>query len=311
MGNAAFSKSPAAVTRIDPISSTPGQVREIPAYFRKPMTSETARLDAALAVLRPLGPAPDLGIVLGSGLGSLVDRVEGATRVPYGDLPHMPLPSVVGHGGELVVGTLAGRRVALLSGRAHLYEGHEPARTVFGARLLARWGVPKVLLTNAAGGLAEGLRPGSLLLIADHLNLTGQNPLRGPNEEELGPRFPDMTDAYCPRLRALAKSVAAEVGIELPEGVYAGLLGPTYETPAEIRMLRTLGASAVGMSTVLETIALRHMGVRVLGLSCVTNLAAGLGTEKLSHEEVAREARRARSSFETLILGVCARLSEA
>jgi purine-nucleoside phosphorylase len=181
---------------------------------------------------------------------------------------------------------------------------------VFGVRTLARWGVPKVLLTNAAGGIARDLRPGSLLLIEDHLNLTGQSPLRGPNDDSLGPRFPDMTDAYCPRLRGLAKAVAADLAIPLTEGVYAGLLGPTYETPAEIRMLRALGASAVGMSTVLETIALRHMGVRVLGLSCITNLAAGLGSEKLSHDEVAREAGRAKESFENLILGVCRRLDE-
>lgn len=275
------------------------------------MSSLRSALDAALARLAPLGAPPDLGIVLGSGLGSLVDRVSEPTRLPYSEIPGMPTPSVVGHGGELVVGRLEERRVALLSGRAHLYEGHPPERAVFGVRVLARWGVPVVLLTNAAGGIADGLRPGSLLLLEDHLNLTGQNPLVGPNDDALGPRFPDLSDAYDAELRALATRVAAELSLPLPSGIYAGLLGPTYETPAEIRMLRALGASAVGMSTVLETIALRHLGARVLGLSCITNLAAGLGTEKLSHDEVAREAGKARVSFENLVLGICRRLDEA
>jgi purine-nucleoside phosphorylase len=213
----------------------------------------------------------------------------------------MPTPTVIGHGGELVVGNLNGVPVALLSGRAHLYEGHAPERSVFGVRLLASLGIEQFLLTNAAGGIAEELTVGSLMLITDHLNLTGHNPLLGRNDDSFGPRFPDMSEAYDAGLRQLLLRTAADLGQPLHSGVYAGLLGPNYETPAEIRMLRALGASAVGMSTVLETIALRHLGAKVAGISCVTNRAAGLSTTQLSHAEVAEVAKQVEAGFGRLV----------
>jgi purine-nucleoside phosphorylase len=261
-----------------------------------------SQLDEAVeAVQRKTTIAPLVGVVLGSGLGAWAESLSESIAIPYAEIPSMPVSTVVGHPGKLWLGLSNGVPVACLQGRVHLYEGHSPERVVFGARLLARLGCRAVLLTNAAGGTRPSFQPGDLMLITDHLNLTGQNPLVGPNEAALGPRFPDMTTAYDRRLCAIARESASESGVELREGVYAGLLGPTYETPAEIQMLRTLGADAVGMSTVHEVIALRHMGVRCAGISCVTNLAAGMSGAPLDHREVEEVARRTRDAFAALV----------
>lgn len=246
---------------------------------------------------------PRVGVVLGSGLGDFAERVVNATRVPYREIPGMPTPHVAGHAGELVFGTVADVPVACLSGRAHLYEGHAPEDAVFGVRLLAELGCGAVLVTNAAGGINAALAPGSLMLITDHINLTGRNPLVGLNDERLGPRFPDLSVAYDASLRKAAHEVAQAQGVELAEGVYAGVLGPSYETPAEVRMLATLGADAVGMSTVLEVIALRHRGVRVGGLSCITNWAAGISATPLDHSEVQLTAARVAERLTRLMEG--------
>jgi purine-nucleoside phosphorylase len=216
----------------------------------------------------------------------------------------MPRPSVHGHDGQLVCGRIGTTDVACLSGRAHLYEGHSPERVVFGVRLLAALGVNTVLLTNAAGGITPACGAGTLMLITDHINLTGRSPLLGPNDERWGPRFPDMSAAYSPRLREITKRVARSEGVALEEGVYAGVLGPSYETPAEVTMLERMGASAVGMSTVVETIALRHQDVEVVGISCITNPAAGKGDGKLSHEEVAEVAAQTSDEFVRLVSAI-------
>jgi purine-nucleoside phosphorylase len=257
--------------------------------------------DAARAVRARTDQTPVVGVVLGSGLGAWAETLDEATAIPYGEIPGMPVSTVQGHSGKLWIGRKNGVTVACLQGRAHLYEGHEPERVVFGARLLARLGCRAVLLTNAAGGLSPWFAAGDLMLIRDHLNLMGKNPLIGPNEEALGTRFPDMTRAYDPELSTATREAALALGIRLHEGVYAGLLGPTYETPAEIRMLRLLGADAVGMSTVPEVIALRHLRVRVTGISCITNLAAGISPHELSHTEVEECARAVRPRFVSLV----------
>jgi purine-nucleoside phosphorylase len=244
-----------------------------------------------------------VGVVLGSGLGAWADGLASAVRIPYAEVPHLASASVQGHAGNLVLGRSGEVAVACLQGRVHLYEGHDIDRVVFGVRLLARLGCRAVVLTNAAGGLDPAASPGDLMLITDHLNLTCRSPLVGPNEAALGPRFPDMTEAYDRELSALARDAAREAGLTLREGVYAGLLGPAYETPAEIRMLRALGADAVGMSTVLEVIALRHMGVRAAAVSCITNLAAGISKAKLDHAEVEATANQARGRFTALLSG--------
>lgn len=258
--------------------------------------------EAATAVRGRVELAPVVGVVLGSGLGAWADGLGSPATVPYADIPHMPRSSVIGHAGNLCVGHAAGGvAVACLQGRAHLYEGHDPERVVFGVRLLARLGCRTVVLTNAAGGLDPAWSPGDLMLVTDHLNLTGRSPLVGPNESALGPRFPDLTEAYDRELSELGRRAARASGVLLREGVYAGLLGPTYETPAEVRMLRALGAAAVGMSTVLEVIALRHMGVRAVAVSCITNLAAGLSPTLLSHGEVEAMAANASGRFSALL----------
>jgi len=241
--------------------------------------------------------APQVGLVLGSGLGAFAESIENVVAVPYAEIPHMPAPAVSGHAGKLCLGQVAGVNVACLQGRVHLYEGHQPERTVFGVRLLARLGCFGALITNAAGGIHPSFKPGTLMLISDHLNLTGMNPLVGPNEATLGPRFPDMSHAYDPRFAKLAHDAADSMDLQLEDGVYAALLGPSYETPAEIRMMRTLGADAVGMSTVPEVIALRHMGVRVSAVSCITNMAAGISKAPLDHKEVQQTAAQVRGSF--------------
>jgi purine-nucleoside phosphorylase len=267
--------------------------------------------EAAGAVRRRVELRPVVGVVLGSGLGAWADGLGSSVRVPYADIPHMARSSVIGHAGNLCVGQAGSVTVACLQGRVHLYEGHDPERVVFGVRLLARLGCRAVVLTNAAGGLDPAWSPGDLMLVTDHLNLTGRSPLVGPNESALGPRFPDLTEAYDREISELGRDAARESGVVLREGVYAGLLGPTYETPAEIRMLRTLGADAVGMSTVLEVIALRHMGVRAAAVSCITNLAAGLSQTLLSHDEVEATAARSRGSFTALLSGWVRRIGAA
>jgi len=263
---------------------------------------------AAAAVRSRCGSLPQTAIVLGSGLGDFADALTDAVSIPYEDLPHWPASKVVGHAGRLVVGAVAGKRVAALAGRAHVYEGHGLEKVVFAARVMGRLGVRQIILTNAAGGINTGFSQGALMIIDDHINLMGANPLVGPNDERLGPRFPDMTEVYSTRLRSLADTAAKVRGIEVTHGVYAALHGPSYETPAEIRYLRTIGADAVGMSTVPEAIAARHMGIDVLGISCITNMAAGILPRPLRHDEVLETARRVRGAFVSLIEGIIERL---
>lgn len=261
----------------------------------------TAAADVVRARLGDRRPA--LAIVLGSGLGHLAERVAGAVRIPYAEIPGFHVPTVQGHKGELVAGTLAGQAVIAQSGRFHAYEGHSAEVTVLPVRVFAALGVRTLLLTNAAGGIRRTFRPGTLMLISDHLNLTGRNPLVGPvrpGEE----RFPDMTDPYDRGLREIARRVAVERGVRLEEGVYAGLLGPTYETPAEVRMLEKLGADAVGMSTVLEVIAARAQGMRCLAISTVTNPAAGISPTPLSHKEVMEAAEAVKGELGNLVEGI-------
>ncbi|HEY3498790.1 MAG TPA: purine-nucleoside phosphorylase [Polyangiaceae bacterium] len=263
--------------------------------------SQVPSLAQAAETVRARAPEPPvLGLVLGSGLGGFADTLENAVRIPYGEIPGFPAPHVSGHRGELVLGRVRGAPVACLSGRVHLYEGHSPARVVFGVRVLAELGCGVVLLTNAAGGIRRGLYPGALLLLRDHVNLTGHNPLIGANEPPY-PRFPDMTRPYDESLSEHALQAAKDESIELEAGIYAGVLGPSYETPAEVRMLGVLGADAVGMSTVLEVIALRHRGVRVGALSVITNLAAGLSERLLDHSEVQSAADAARDRLTRLM----------
>lgn len=251
---------------------------------------------------------PSVGIVLGSGLGAFAGRLRDAVRIPYREIPGFPLPSAEGHAGELVAGTIGGTTVACMAGRVHQYEGYSAQDVVFGVRLLGLLGVKALVLTNAAGGIHPSYAPGQLVLITDHINLQGTNPLIGPNPDALGPRFPDMTEAYSPRLRAIAHEVAASTDVSLAEGVYMALLGPSFETPAEIRAFRTLGADLVGMSTVPEVIAANHMGIECVGISCVTNVAAGLSDQKLSHEEVLETGRQVQQKFERLLEALLPRL---
>jgi purine-nucleoside phosphorylase len=254
---------------------------------------------------------PAAGVVLGSGLAGLADRLERAAVIPYAEIPGFPISRVPGHPGRLVVGELPvdGRAVvvAAMQGRAHGYEGWSADDVAFGARVLCSLGVKLLLVTNAAGGVNPQLSPGDLVRITDHLNLSGLNPLVGENDDRLGPRFPDLTDAYDPRLGALLDESAAALGLPLRAGVYACMLGPSYESPAEIRMLRALGADLVGMSTVPEVIAARHMGVPVAAISVVTNLAAGLASKALSHEEVAETAARVQDRLAALVTGFLSR----
>jgi purine-nucleoside phosphorylase len=259
--------------------------------------------DTTYAITSRIAVKPRVGIVLGSGLGAFGDSLEQLQKIPYAALPHLPAATVVGHAGNFCFGTVGGVPVACMQGRMHLYEGHPVATVVHGVRTMARLGVKSVLLTNAAGGLEASWSAGDLMLVTDHLNLTGTSPLVGPNDDSMGPRFPDMTRAYDLDLQRALREVAAKENISLREGVYAALLGPTYETPAEVRMLRGLGAQAVGMSTALEVIALRHMGVRVGALSCITNLAAGISGEALDHSEVEATAKRKRDDLLKLLRG--------
>ncbi len=255
--------------------------------------------------------APVAGVILGSGLGDFAERLSAASVVAYEEIPYFPVSRVPGHPGRLVIGELPGEAgpvaVAAMQGRVHGYEGWTPEEVAFGARVLCGLGVKALLVTNAAGGVNPSLAPGDLVRITDHLNLSGQNPLEGENDERLGPRFPDLSDAYDPELGAALDETAASLGIPLRSGVYACMPGPSYETPAEIRMLRALGADLVGMSTVPEVIAARHMGVRVAGISVVTNHAAGLARRPLSHDEVAETAARVKDRLAPLVAAFLAR----
>jgi len=254
---------------------------------------------------------PSIGVVLGSGLGAFADELSERTDIPYADIPGWPGSTAVGHAGKLVVGKLGELGVAVMAGRAHLYEGYSAAQVTFGVRVLGSMGVHSCVFTNAAGGINLELQRGGLVLISDHINLQGANPLVGPNDDSLGPRVPDMSEAYSRAYREIAKRVARELGVLLSEGVYAAMLGPSYETPAEIRFLRTIGADLVGMSTVLEAIAASHMGMKVLGISCVTNMAAGVIPEsKLIHEEVLEAGAMVRDTLVRFLKALLPRLVE-
>jgi purine-nucleoside phosphorylase len=259
-------------------------------------------LDAAVARIRQASDLePRVGVVLGSGLGGLADDVDHAVEIPYAEIPGWPVSTAVGHAGVLVLGALDGVPVALMRGRAHLYEGIGGERVVFGVRVLGRLGIRSLVVTNAAGAINTAFRPGQLVLVSDHLNLQGTSPLVGPNDDELGPRFPDLSDAYDPQFRAAARAAAAGLGIALAEGVYAAWLGPQFETPAEIRFLRVAGADLVGMSTVPEIIAARHLGIRCLAVSVLTNMAAGVVDQKIDHEAVLEVGAHAAGALTSLL----------
>jgi len=271
--------------------------------------TDYARVEEAAAAVRDrCGALPEIAVVLGSGLGDFADRLRDAVTFDYTGIPHWPRSNVIGHAGRLVIGGIAGRRIAALAGRAHIYEGHEAGAAAFATRVMGRLGVREIILTNAAGGINTTFAQGALMVIDDHINLLGTNPLMGPNDERFGPRFPDMTEVYSRRLRAIANEAARAAGVPLSRGVYVAVHGPSYETPAEIRFLRTIGADAVGMSTVPEAIAARHMGMEVLGVSCITNMAAGVMPQPLDHDEVLETARRVRGSFIALLEGIIERL---
>ncbi len=250
-----------------------------------------------------------VGVVLGSGLGAFADTLDDRKETPYSQIAGWPASTAVGHAGKLVTGRIGATDVIVLAGRAHLYEGYTAAQVTFGIRELARRGVRSVVLTNAAGGIDLEYRPGDLALITDHINLLGANPLTGPNDDKLGPRFPDMSEAYSREYRETAKLAAAGLGIPLREGVYAAVSGPSYETPAEIRYLRIIGADLVGMSTVPETIVANHMGMKVLGISCVTNMAAGILSQKLVHTEVIETGERVKDTLIALLRAVIPELA--
>lgn len=244
---------------------------------------------------------PRVGVVLGSGLGAFAGTLADRVEIPYSKIPGWPKATAVGHASELVLGKIGAVDVAVMSGRNHFYEGYTPQQVAFGTRVMGKLGIKSLLLTNAAGGVNLDYKPGQLVLISDHINLLGFNPLTGPNDDSLGPRFPDLSEAYSREYRAIAKTVGNALGIDLAEGVYAGLPGPCYETPAEIRYLRMIGADLVGMSTVPETIAANHMGIKVLGISCVTNMAAGVLPQKLVHEEVLETGAKVRDALVELL----------
>ncbi|MGB6745372.1 MAG: purine-nucleoside phosphorylase [Terracidiphilus sp.] len=272
--------------------------------------------EAAASLKARLGSlAPRVGIVLGSGLGAAAEAVTDAVIVPYGEIPHFPQSTVAGHSGRIVAGLLGGAPVAIMQGRVHSYEGYSPAQVTFPLRVLGMLGIRAVVLTNAAGGIKDGYRVGQLVALGDHINMMGWNPLIGPNEPRFavrpgaGQRFFDMTEAYSKALRGLAKDAAAEEGFPLEEGVYLATPGPSFETPAEIRAFRALGATLVGMSTVPETIVARHMGIEVLGISCVTNLAAGLSSAPLSHEEVFETGRQVEARLASLLARLAPRIA--
>ena len=272
------------------------------------MMTELERIDRAADYIREVLGNADIGLVLGSGLGDYAEAMTDARVVPYAEIPGFPVSTVAGHAGEMWCGTLHGKRVLMMRGRFHSYEGYPLNDLVLPVRAMARLGVGTLILTNAAGAVNTSFAPGDLMVINDFINFSGKNPLTGPNIDELGTRFPDMSRAYDRRLMALAEETAREKGIILRTGVYAWFNGPTYETPAEIRMARVLGADAVGMSTVPETIAAVHAGMKVLGISCLTNMAAGILDQPLSHQEVMETSERVRGDFRTLLDGIICKL---
>jgi len=272
--------------------------------------SEFARADrAAKFILAKTKLRPKIALVLGSGLGAFADELPEATRIPYEKIPSFPRSTAVGHAGRLVIGKVENIAVAAMQGRVHFYEGYTAQQVAFPMRVLGRLGIRSAILTNAAGGINLEFNQGALVVISDHLNLQGINPLIGPNDDRFGPRFPDMTQAYWKPYREIALAEANRLGINVCEGVYAALAGPNYETPAEIRYLRTMGADLVGMSTVPETLAARHMGIRVLGISCVTNMAAGILDQVLDHKEVMETGERVKGQFIALLGAVLPRIA--
>jgi purine-nucleoside phosphorylase len=275
---------------------------------------EFTRAESAAIVIRMqlsqksnLG-VPEIAIVLGSGLGAFAEELQDSVVIAYGDIPNFPRPTAIGHAGRLVIGTIGGLTVAAMQGRAHQYEGYSSREAAFPVRVLGRLGVKSLILTNAAGGINSAYRQGALVVLSDHINLQGSNPLNGPNDERFGPRFPDMSEVYCRSYRRLAQEAARQVGIDLQEGVYAALTGPNFETPAEIRYLRTIGADLVGMSTVPEAIVARHMGIGVLAISCVTNVAAGLSAGEINHEEVLETGQRVRGTLRAFLTAILPRI---
>jgi purine-nucleoside phosphorylase len=267
-------------------------------------------VDAAVSLIRNrTSIQPVTGVILGSGLGNVVEAIKADITIPYSEIPGARASTVLGHQGRMIVGHAGEVPVVILQGRVHFYEGYEMSEVMFLARVIGRLGIQRLIVTNAAGGINTSFKPGDLMLISDHINMMGINPLRGPNVDELGVRFPDMSEAYPESLRADARKVADELGILVQEGVYLALSGPTYETPAEIRAFRTLGADAVGMSTVPEVIAMSHMNIPVLGISCITNMAAGILKQKLTHQEVMDTTARVQKEFTNLVLGVIDHLS--
>ncbi len=264
---------------------------------------------AARFLLSQTPPRPRIGVVLGSGLGAFADELSDAVRIPYAQIPGFPQSTAIGHAGQIVTGKVAEIPVAVMQGRVHLYEGYSAAEVAFPVRVMGRMGIRAVIITNAAGGINLEYKQGALVVIADHINLQGQNPLVGKNDERFGARFPDMTQAYWKPYREIAVDAARKLGKPVYEGVYAGLLGPSYETPAEIRYLRAIGADLVGMSTIAEVIAARHMGMKVLGISCVTNMAAGILDQPLNHEEVLETGRRVQGDLIALLRAVLAEIA--
>ena len=275
------------------------------------MTDQFQLADAAAQFILTRTPLrPKIGLVLGSGLGAFADSLAEATRVPYADIPTFPRSTAIGHAGQMVLGHSGDVPVATMQGRAHLYEGYSAQEVTFPMRVFGRMGIRGVILTNAAGGINPSYSQGALVLIRDHINLQGTNPLVGGNDDRFGVRFPDMTHAYARDYRQIAREEAGKLGIALPEGVYTGLLGPSYETPAEIEYLRRVGADLVGMSTVAEVIAARHMEMKVLAVSCVTNMAAGILDQPLSHAEVMETGERVKTTFEALLRAVLPRVAQ-
>jgi len=265
---------------------------------------------AAQLLLTKTPLRPRIALVLGSGLGGFADSLTDATRIPYAEIPAFPRSTAIGHAGQMVIGKAGGVPVAAMQGRVHLYEGYSAQQVTFPIRVFGRMGIRAVILTNAAGGINLSYSQGALVLIRDHINLQGTNPLVGPNDDRFGVRFPDMTEAYAKSYREFARAAFAKHGLTLHEGVYAGLLGPSYETPAEIEYLRRIGADLVGMSTVAEVIAARHLGIKVLAISCVTNMAAGILDQPLSHAEVMETGERVKTTFEGLLRAVLPGIAE-
>jgi len=257
-------------------------------------------------LLSQIDQCPSIGLVLGSGLGILADEIEKPIYIPYNEIPHFPASTVTGHAGRMVIGDLKGKRVIAMQGRFHYYEGHSLEAVTYPIRIMKAIGVQQIIVTNAAGGINPNFKPGDLMIIQDHINLTSQNPLIGPNEEEFGERFPDMSEAYSKKLIALAKDVASKNKINMVEGIYAGMLGPSYETPAEVNFLSIIGASAVGMSTVPEVIVAQHSGLEVLGISCISNMAAGISEHSLTHDEVMETTENIKAQFLQLVKEVIA-----